>query len=179
MRKTSRCLKSKTAGPGELVDSPAEPVGSAEPVDSLAGPVALVELAALRRNPNLERGTNSELQASSDNPPGGYSIEVGFNPTHPNTERHLGASTGFLGLTKLYSYRRASVGLSCEARLAGSIPKITPTARETPNATKMDVTEIGTRMASVKNRTLSGIEMPTKMHPPPCAGRSRASARLP
>jgi hypothetical protein len=45
---------------------------------------------------------------------------------------------------KRHSYRKASVGLSCEARLAGSIPKITPTTNETPNATKTDVTEMGT-----------------------------------
>ena len=48
-------------------------------------------------------------------------------------------------IARRHSYRKASVGLSCEARLAGSIPKITPTATETPKATsRMDVeAEIG------------------------------------
>ena len=50
------------------------------------------------------------------------------------------------GFTKLYgaphSYLKASVGLSCEARLAGSIPKITPTATETPNAGTIEVWQI-------------------------------------
>jgi hypothetical protein len=46
-------------------------------------------------------------------------------------------------ISKLHSYLRASVGLSCEARLAGSIPNTTPTATETPKATTTDVSEMG------------------------------------
>src|SRR5580704_16091368 len=42
-----------------------------------------------------------------------------------------------------YSYRNASVGRNCDARLAGIIPKITPTKHDTPNATAIDTPEIG------------------------------------
>ena len=68
-----------------------------------------------------------------------------------------------------YSYRSASVGFNWDARLAGSMPNTTPTNNETPKATKIYVTESGTRNALVKNPTLSGTAVPIKipMTPPP------------
>jgi hypothetical protein len=103
MRRKSPCWAPKPVrAPGSV------PVAAGLAARLAAGLVALAALAALaapRRNPNLERGTNLELQASSDNPPGGCLIEVRFNPTHPNTDRHLGASTALLAFTKLYSWK--------------------------------------------------------------------------
>src|SRR6202162_2033649 len=77
--------------------------------------------------------------------------KLGFECTVPNLS------------DRLYSYLSASVEFNCDALLAGNIPNITPTATETPKATTTDIGEIGTRMSSVRNRTLNGIASPSRM----------------
>ena len=127
----------------------------------------LVELAGLRRNIHIKWRTRSPLQVSSDNPPGRCSIQqisltsiilYGLYPesgtpllvVHRSVRLEASPVSKASRISERHSYlnallyRKASVGLSCEARLAGSIPKTTPTATETPKATNTDVTEMGT-----------------------------------
>ena len=59
-----------------------------------------------------------------------------------------------------YSYLSASVGFSCDARFAGSMPKISPTAQDTVKAITIDASETGMRTLSTNSCTLSGIETP-------------------
>ncbi len=49
-----------------------------------------------------------------------------------------------LTFSLVYSYLNASVGFNRDARFAGNMPNIKPTAHDTPNATTMDTVEIGT-----------------------------------
>src|SRR4029077_5670738 len=58
-----------------------------------------------------------------------------------------------------YSYRRLSTGSSLAARVAGTVPKRTPTREDTTMATIADSPEMGMRY-SVKKRTEKGSASP-------------------
>src|SRR5215471_10138695 len=69
-----------------------------------------------------------------------------------------------------YSYRRASVGGSFAARLAGRYPKITPVIHETTKAATIEIPEMGiVRPWGMNGRMMKGIlvaiEMPTNAPP--------------
>lgn len=53
---------------------------------------------------------------------------------------------------RFYSWRKLSTGSSCEARVAGTVPKIMPTIDDTTMAMIADKPEIGMRK-SVRKRT--------------------------
>lgn len=75
-----------------------------------------------------------------------------------------------------YSYLRLSTGSNCAARVAGTVPKITPTIVETIIAIIADNPEIGIRKA-VNQRTDSGSASPIIMpRMPPESEMNNASA---
>ena len=51
---------------------------------------------------------------------------------------------------RCHSYRSASVGFSRDARVAGNIPKTSPTAADTTNADTIDAVAIGISIPSTK-----------------------------
>lgn len=110
----------------------------------------------LRRNIHIKQPTRPRLQVSSDNPPGRFQFNLNNLIRSTTRKRYAFVRVhrtraalhlylkGVTRVLKCHSYLKASVGLSCEARLAGSIPKITPITSDTPKATRTDVTEMGT-----------------------------------
>src|SRR5215469_859969 len=112
------------------------------------------------RRRTLGRAGTAHLKARLDTWLGNSGRRITQSHSHElqTTSLELSATSN----PRRYSYLKLSTGSSCAARVAGSVPKITPTNDDTTIAMIADNPEIGMRY-SVKKRTENGIASPITM----------------